>query len=59
MPFWSILTPGENFFSTTIFSTEMEIFTIRHSWDLRVEKQIQTGISLHAVLLRGQGLCKA
>lgn len=51
MPFWSILTPGENYFSTTISPIEMEIFVIQHSWDLRPEKQIQIGIKsiCHAI----------
>lgn len=56
MPFWSILTPGGSYFSTTIFPIEMELFAIQHSWDLRLQKQIQ---SLHALLLRGQGIWKA
>lgn len=51
MPFWSILTPGENYFSTTIFPIEMELFAIQHSWDLRLQKQIQIEIksTCHAI----------
>lgn len=53
MPFWSILTPGENYFSPTIFPIEMEMFAIQHSWDLRVEKQIQIGIKPTSRAIKG------
>lgn len=53
MPFWSILTPGEIYFSTTIFPIEMEIFAIQHSWDLRGEKRIQIGIKSTCRAVKG------
>lgn len=53
MPFWSILTPGENYFSTTIFPIEMEMFAIQRSWDLRLEKQIQIRIKSTCRAIKG------
>lgn len=53
MPLWSILTPGENYFSTAIFPIEMEIFAVQHSWDLRLQKQIQIQIKSTCCAIKG------